>query len=47
MPYLWGTNGIGYNVDKVKEVLGIYTIDSWDVEFKPENMKKLQSCGVA
>lgn len=21
VPYLWGTNGIGYNVDKVKEVL--------------------------
>ena len=47
VPYLWGTNGIGYNVDKVKEVLGVDTIDSWDVVFKPENMKKLQSCGVA
>ena len=46
-PYLWGTNGIGYNVDKVKEVLGVDSIDSWDVVFKPENMKKLQSCGVA
>jgi putrescine transport system substrate-binding protein len=47
VPYLWGTNGIGYNVDKVKEVLGVDTIDSWDVVFKPENMKKLQSCGVS
>ena len=47
VPYLWGTNGIGYNVDKAKEVLGVDTIDSWDVVFKPENMKKLQSCGVA
>ena len=25
VPYLWGTNGIGYNVDKVKEVLGVVT----------------------
>ena len=47
VPYLWGTNGIGYNVDKVKEVLGVDSIDSWDAVFKPENMKKLTKCGVA
>ena len=47
VPYLWGTNGIGYNVDKVKQVLGIDTIDSWSVLFEPENLKKLKSCGVA
>ena len=47
VPYLWGTNGIGYNVDKVKQVLGIDHIDSWAVMFEPENLKKLQQCGVA
>ncbi|WP_057833287.1 extracellular solute-binding protein, partial [Colwellia sp. TT2012] len=47
VPYLWGTNGIGYNVDKVKEVLGVDKIDSWAVLFEPENMKKLASCGVS
>jgi putrescine transport system substrate-binding protein len=47
VPYLWGTNGIGYNVDKIKAVLGVDTIDSWGVLFEPENIKKLQSCGVA
>src|SRR5476651_2575902 len=47
VPYLWGTNGIGYNVDKVKEVLGVDKIDSWSVLFEPENIKKLHSCGVA
>ena len=47
VPYLWGTNGIGYNVDKVKAVLGIDKIDSWAVLFEPENIKKLHSCGVA
>jgi putrescine transport system substrate-binding protein len=47
VPYLWGTNGIGYNVDKVKEVLGLDKIDSWDVVFEPQNIKKLHSCGVA
>ncbi|WP_110969970.1 polyamine ABC transporter substrate-binding protein [Pseudomonas huaxiensis] len=47
VPYLWGTNGIGYNVEKVKEVLGIDHIDSWSVLYEPENLKKLQKCGVA
>jgi len=47
VPYLWGTNGIGYNVDKVKAALGVDTIDSWAVLFEPENMKKLQKCGVS
>lgn len=47
VPYLWGTNGIGYNVDKVREVLGVETIDSWAVLFEPENMEKLASCGVS
>ncbi|MPR03564.1 polyamine ABC transporter substrate-binding protein [Pseudomonas sp. MAFF 212408] len=47
VPYLWGTNGIGYNVDKVKEVLGVDHIDSWAILFEPENMKKLATCGVS
>ncbi len=47
VPYLWGTNGIGYNVDKVKEVLGVDKIDSWAVLFEPENMEKLATCGVS
>lgn len=47
VPYLWGTNGIGYNVDKVKAALGVDHIDSWAVLFEPENLKKLKQCGVA
>jgi len=47
VPYLWGTNGIGYNVAKVKAALGVDKIDSWAVLFEPENIKKLQRCGVA
>ncbi|MCP5854461.1 spermidine/putrescine ABC transporter substrate-binding protein PotF, partial [Klebsiella pneumoniae] len=47
VPYLWGTNGIGYNVEKVKAALGIERIDSWAVLFEPENLKKLKQCGVA
>jgi putrescine transport system substrate-binding protein len=47
VPYLWGTQGIGYNVAKIKEVLGVDTIDSWAVLYEPENIKKLSRCGVA
>ena len=43
--YMWGTTGIGYNVDKVKAALGDVPIDSWDVLFKPENAAKLKDCG--
>ena len=47
-PYLWGTTGIGYNAEKVKAVLGDDApLNSWDLVFKPENMEKLASCGVA
>jgi putrescine transport system substrate-binding protein len=44
--WMWGTVGIGYNVDKVKAALGIDKVDSWDVVFKPENLAKLKDCGV-
>ena len=47
VPYLWGTNGIGYNVEKVKAVLGVERIDSWAAIFEPENAEKLASCGIA
>ncbi|UXY53276.1 polyamine ABC transporter substrate-binding protein [Pseudomonas tohonis] len=47
-PYMWGSIGIGYNVDKVKAVLGDKApVDSWDLLFKPENIEKLKSCGVS
>lgn len=48
IPYMWLTTGIGYNVDKVKSILGENApVDSWDLVLKPENLKKLSSCGVA
>ncbi len=44
--YMWGTVGIGYNVKKVQEALGIEKVDSWDVFFNPEKLAKLADCGV-
>ena len=47
-PYMWGSTGIGYNVDKVKAVLGDDApMDSWELIFNPEYLSKLSSCGVA
>ena len=48
VPYMVGTVLIGFNPAKVKAALGENApVDSWDLVFKPENMEKLKSCGVA
>ncbi|MBM2290526.1 polyamine ABC transporter substrate-binding protein [Sulfitobacter pseudonitzschiae] len=45
--YMWGTTGIGVNVEKVKEVLGEDApIASLALVFDPANMEKLSACGV-
>lgn len=45
--YMWGTTGIGYNVGKLREILGPDAkIESWDMVFKPENLAKFKDCGV-
>ena len=47
IPYLWGTTGIGYNVDKIQAAFGnLDVVNSWDLVFKPENLAKLKDCGV-
>jgi len=48
--YMWGTTGLGYNVDKVKAAFGDIPVDTavstWDIVFKPENLARLKDCGV-
>ncbi|WP_370399804.1 polyamine ABC transporter substrate-binding protein [Sulfitobacter sp. JB4-11] len=45
--YMWGTTGIGVNINKVKEVLGDDApVESLALIFEPSNMEKLASCGV-
>jgi putrescine transport system substrate-binding protein len=47
VPYMWGTDGIGYNVDKIKKIFGNTDIArSLDIVFKPENARKLKDCGI-
>jgi putrescine transport system substrate-binding protein len=45
--YLWGTTGIGYNVDKVKKILGDKPLDSWNQIFDPKEIAKFKDCGVS
>ncbi len=44
--YMWGTTGIGYNVDKMKEILGTDEKPNWDVIFDPEIAAKFKDCGI-
>ncbi len=44
--YMWGTTGIGYNVDKIKEIMPDAPVGSWDMIFKPEVVSKFADCGV-
>ncbi|WP_045761910.1 polyamine ABC transporter substrate-binding protein [Xanthomonas albilineans] len=47
VPYMIGTTGIGYNVDKVKAAFGSTDVaNSWDLVFKPGNLARLKDCGV-
>ncbi|WP_321351914.1 polyamine ABC transporter substrate-binding protein [Halopseudomonas oceani] len=48
IPYLWGTNGIGYNVEKVEAALGGEAPpNSWALIFDPQYTSKLSSCGIS
>ena len=47
VPYMWGTTGIGYNVNRVKEVLPDAPVASWSMLYDPEVIAKLSECGVS
>ena len=45
--YMWGTTGIGANINKVQEILGPDApVGSLSLIFDPANMEKLAECGV-
>ncbi|MGB6105732.1 MAG: polyamine ABC transporter substrate-binding protein [Pusillimonas sp.] len=48
VPWGYGTNGLGYNATKVREILGDDApLNSWDMLFKPEHAEKLKACGIS
>jgi putrescine transport system substrate-binding protein len=47
VPYMWGTVGLAYNLDMVKQRLPDADLTSLDILFKPENAAKLADCGIS
>ena len=47
VPYMWGTTAIGFNKQKVAEVMGAdFVLDSWSAIFDPAISSKLATCGI-
>jgi putrescine transport system substrate-binding protein len=48
MIYMWGTTGIGYNIDMIAERLGEdYEVNSWELIFNPEIASQVADCGIS
>ena len=48
IPWSWGTDGLGINVERVQAALGKDTkLDSLDLLFDPKNAAKLKGCGIS
>lgn len=48
IPWGYGTNGLGYNVTRAREIMGEQAdLGSWDMLFKPENAAKFKECGIS
>lgn len=47
IPYMWGTHGVTYNEQLVKETYPDAPIGSMEMIFDPVHMEKLAACGVA
>lgn len=48
VPYLWGTSGLGIDLEKVRGALGDDAdLDTWALLFDPDQAAKLASCGIS
>ena len=45
--YLWGTSGVGYNVDKIAVALPQAPIDSFGMFYDPKVVSHFKNCGVS
>ncbi|MGH8255637.1 MAG: polyamine ABC transporter substrate-binding protein [Steroidobacteraceae bacterium] len=45
--YLWGTSGIGYNVDKVAAAMANAPVDSFAMFYDPTVIRRFKDCGVS
>ncbi len=46
VPWLWGTTGIIFNAQKVREIMPDAPVNSWKFVFDPEIISKFKTCGV-
>ena len=46
VPWMWGTTGVGYNVEKVQAIMPDAPVDSLRMVFDPQIVEKFASCGV-
>jgi putrescine transport system substrate-binding protein len=44
--YMWGTTGLGYNVDKIKAITGSDAKPGWNAIFDPAMAAKFKDCGI-
>jgi putrescine transport system substrate-binding protein len=46
VPWMWGTVGIGYNIDQIKRVMPDAPVDSLKLVFDPATVARFKDCGV-
>ena len=46
VPWMWGTTGIIFNTEKIKEIMPDAPLDSWRMLFDPKIVSKFEKCGV-
>ena len=46
VPWMWGTTGVGYNVEQVRAIMPDAPLDSLRMLFDPEIVQKFAPCGV-
>ena len=44
--YFWGTSGVGYNVDKIRQRMADAPVDSFRMFYDPAVVSKFKDCGV-
>jgi len=47
VPWMWGTVGILYNVDKIKAIMPAAPVDSLDMVLKKDVAAKFEKCGIS
>ncbi len=47
VPWMWGTTGVGHNVDKIKAIMPDAPVDSWRMIFDPAVAAKFKDCGIS